>query len=154
MVDMSCWNVDNLDDWFEDMNPVFIEAHVKYRRKVNLNQAWNQYKEWVQEMDAKYRRDRTKYDYFHELSQSLASSSWCEHFHDLSLIFDGILTTGYSNAFAEALGHIGNVCMPAHRRQTGFLYLEALGMYPTFSFPYGSPTFSFPYGSPTFYTQL
>ena len=79
-------------------------------------------------MKTLHQDDLDKYDYYFEITRKLACRSWQRRNPDLALIFDGILTTGYSNAFAEALGHLGNVAIPSHEKGTGFLLLDALSM--------------------------
>ena len=119
------WNTDDLDSFFDGFYEDFVEIHVPFRLKVDLHDAWTQYKGWVRGKVRMYAEEPEKYNYFREISAALQRSNFWTNCKDLALIFEGIFAYGYSNAFAEYLGHLGNVLMPAHKKQMGFILLDS-----------------------------
>lgn len=67
--------------------------------------------------------DSLRWYYSITLKINLQNKQFKSQNKDLYLIFEGILTESFSNAFAEFLEHIGNVTAPTHRK----------GMYQSFS---------------------
>ena len=92
---------------------------------MRLYEGWNEYKRFVREQCRKYQNKVPEYDYFKVVAEKLINESWLRTNQNLCILFEGIWTEGFSNAFAEFLGHLGNVMMPPHKRKTGLLLLDA-----------------------------
>ena len=116
MVEMKKWDITNITEWLQDFQHDFDYIHTKFRLKVDYNSAWEQYKRWINATIEHHDFDAEKYNYSRTITLNLQNKKFVARNKDLCLIFDGILTEGFSNAFAEHLGHIGNVMVPSHRK--------------------------------------
>ena len=123
---MRQWYITNITEWLEDFESDYELIYTKFRLKVNYNNGWNQYKSWVNNTIEHHDFDSSKYDYSNTLKINLQNKKFKARNKDFCLIFEGILTEGFSNAFAEFLGHIGNVMVPTHRKglYLSFLYTQ------------------------------
>ena len=138
-------DLENIDEYLQDdINPIFIEVYQPFRLKCELNPSWIQNKDFIKSMILVQQDEIDGYDYYYEMAKCLKSKAWRRKNKDLSVILNGIMTMGCSNAFAETMGHIGNIRIPAHRKSTGPILFDALSMYPSPSVPTSRATYPTP----------
>ena len=115
MIDMRQWDITNITDWLEEFESDYELIYSKFRLKVNYDNGWKQYKAWVKNTIEHHDFDSSKYNYSNTII-NLQNKKFRNRNKDLCLIFEGILAEGFSNAFAEFLGHVGNVMVSTHRK--------------------------------------
>ena len=126
-MEMRKWDITNIAEWLDQFEDEYELIYTKFRLKVDYNEGWSQYKRWVNHQIEHNDFDKDKYDYLNTIHLNLKNKKFKKRNPDLCLILDCILTKGFSNAFAEFLGHIGNITVPVlHRKGLGTYY----GMHP------------------------